>query len=687
MEQTTSRIYEWVIKDGFAYLVTFLLYLITAKFALDFYFRFDTSPALIWPPVGIAVAAAIIMKRYTVWIPVFLAQFITLITMRLVPFYTPTLSLVLSTAYAVEIIFMLYILKQRLFEPHLQKLRSVLTFIIVAFFATMIEPGIVALYLTIDHIIDPLAFFVRSWGAGIFSTLVLAPFTLVLYQWKEQERMLSRSDRIEVLAGFAALALVNYFVFWTTAPQHVGISVIFFIPIVLIWFGLRLNPRWMMIGIFLTAVQGIAGTFFANPSAHPISDQLVAVQIYIGMVAAIFYVFAAVVEERRSAYRKLEEAFTLTAASNKAKTDFIAVLAHELRNPLAPMVSALDLLTHESKSKQTKEIIASAREHASMMQRLLDDLLDIARLGQGKITLKKEPTSLKDIIAQSIASTQPEMDRKKQRLFVTLPERDIVFSADPVRLKQITINLLSNASKYTPDGGTITVTCAREDARLVLRVSDTGIGIPTEHLTAIFEPFRQLAGKEGPSTGLGIGLYLTKSLIEMHEGTITAASEGKNKGTTFTVELPLHEMAQEVIITDPVQERIFLNDSSILIVDDNKPAADLLQKLLSLHGYEVSVAYSGDEAVAKVKETYPQVIFMDIGMPRMDGYAAAREIRKTGWNGAIVALSGYGQQSDKERSAREGFHHHLVKPIGIDELLLILSEVRSALPIAAPSAG
>jgi signal transduction histidine kinase/ActR/RegA family two-component response regulator len=582
---------------------------------------------------------------------------------------------------------MLYVLKQRTFEPELQKLRSVLTFIIVAFFATMIEPGIVALYLTIDHIIDPLPFFARSWGAGVFSTLVLTPFILVLYQWKEQERTLSRSVRIEVLAGFAALALVNYFVFWTTVPQHVGISVIFFIPIVLIWFGLRLNPRWMMIGIFLTAVQGVAGTFFANPSGHPISEQLVAVQVYIGMVAAIFYVFAAVVEERRNAYRKLEEAFTLTAASNKAKTDFIAVLAHELRNPLAPIVSALDLLAHGSKSSETREIIGSAQRHAGMMQRLLDDLLDIARLGQGKITLKKEPTSLKEIIKQSLASTQPDMDRKKQRLFVTLPEQDILFSADPIRLKQICINLLSNASKYTQDGGTITIVCTKEGPHLILRISDTGMGIPNEHLTDIFEPFRQLSGKEGPSTGLGIGLYLTKSLVEMHDGSIAAMSEGEGKGTTFTVELPLREIAQEVTIADPVQERIFLNDSSILIVDDNKPAADLLQKLLTLHGYEVAVAYSGEEALSKVKETYPQVIFMDIGMPRMDGYAAAREIRKTGWNGAIVALSGYGQQSDKERSAREGFHHHLVKPIGIDELLLILSEVRSPAPLGAPLAG
>lgn len=656
--------------------VVFVAYFIVAKISLYIYFVFQTSPALIWPPVGLALAVMLV-GGYRMWIPVFLAQFAATLTQ----FPSGELFLlfgifVFAVAYTFQAAAGLYILNKLKFQTDLEKVRNVLTLIIMAFLITMIEPTITTVFQSYGGIIEGRALFVwgRSWGAGIFSVLVFTPFLLTWYKFDKSFFPARFKFRIELLAAFALLIVANYVVLWSDGAQFLGITVIFIIPAVLIWFALRLHPRWLSLAVFITAVQGVSGALFSTPSDQPISEQLLSVQLYIGLVAAIFYVFAAVVDERRAAFYKLEKAYEAAAASDKAKNEFIAILAHELRNPLAPVISSLELLKFQQLSPESKSIVEGAQEHTVMMRRLLDDLLDIARLGQSKIKLQKETVSLKQVVEQSVSSVHEKAENLHHKIDVEMPSGDFSFYADPVRIKQIIINLLNNALKYTHPGGRISLQCFKENDQLVIKVIDTGIGIEKEKLEHIFEPFKQLGNVSRYSSGLGIGLFLTKELVELHGGKIEAQSEGLNKGSKFTVHIPLMQNTdlQENPKELPQQADATEKNSKILIVDDNEAAANILQKLLKLHGYKVDVSYSGTDAVEKIKKLNPNIVFLDIGMPDVDGYEVARRVRMTSWNGSIIALSGFGQESDKGRSLKAGFSHHLVKPAGIADILAII---------------
>lgn len=369
-------------------------------------------------------------------------------------------------------------------------------------------------------------------------------------------------------------------------------------------------------------------------------------------------------EELRLTAEKLSEA-------DRRKDEFLATLAHELRNPLAPIRTGLEAIKFAMDDPEMRERIRGTMvRQTEQMVHLIDDLLDVSRITQGKLHLRLAQVSLKDVIESAVEATQPFIQESHHHLSITLPEEPVVLNADPTRLAQVFSNLLHNASKYTRENGHIWLNAKTEDQQIIISVKDDGIGIPAEMKELIFEMFGQIEPSfEGGYTGLGIGLTLVKSIVDMHGGTIQVHSEGENKGSEFTIELPflIHE-TEQALQQEEVQSVKTLPKSTtlrILVVDDNQAAATMLKLILEMFGYEIQVAHDGLEALSESEVFLPDVILMDLGMPNMDGYTAARHIREQPWGAKLllVALSGWGQSDDKDRTREAGFDHHLVKPV------------------------
>ncbi len=663
--------------------LAFVAYFLVAIFSLYVYFAHHTSPALIWPPVGLAFAL-MLFGGYRMWIPIFVGQLFATALYLAPTGVNQFVVVVIAAAYATQAVVALYVFERLQFNRSMEYLRDVLILVGGALTLTMIEPAIATLTQTTFETLTVSAAtnFGRAWSAGMFSVLVVTPALASWYPLKKFA--VSRSHAVEIAAAFLLLTANNVFMFWTDFPKVVGIAIIFFLPAVLIWFALRFHPRWLTLAVLLTSVVGIAGSIVAHPSStSTLAAQLLADEIYIGLVAAIFYVFVAVVEERRRAYAELKLAYESTSASDKAKNEFIAILAHELRNPLAPIVSSLELLKIEPQSAEALRTIESAEEHAIMIRRLLDDLLDAARLSQKKFKLQKQDVRLRDLIDLSVASSAEYIESRGHTLSVTRPENTVHLYADPVRIKQILINLLNNAAKYTPHGGHISLKTLVHEDEVSIEIADDGIGIADSMLPHLFEPFKQLNDSTSTSSGLGIGLYLTKRLAEMHDGRVEAKSAGPGKGSVFTVTLPIPR--QSPLPIDSARPRPLRRQAPrrILVVDDNQPAAVALQRLLTHRGHDVETAFSGKDAVLFVERKQPDVIILDIGMPEIDGYEVARRVRANGWDGTIVAVTGYGQETDRMRSKEAGFDHHLVKPVSVADLESVLGNALSAQPVLA----
>jgi PAS domain S-box-containing protein len=350
--------------------------------------------------------------------------------------------------------------------------------------------------------------------------------------------------------------------------------------------------------------------------------------------------------------------------SDRRKDEFLATLAHELRNPLAPIRNALEVLRIAGGDPRQ-----SARAHAIMerqlqqLVRLTDDLLDVSRITRNRIELRRERIDLRAVLQSAIETTQPLIDAAGHVLTLDAPSAPIWVDADFTRLAQAFANLLNNAVKYTPRGGRVDVQIAAAPTRAAVVVRDTGVGISDSALPRIFDMFMQSADSLDRSRGgLGIGLPLAKRLVELHGGTIEGKSEGPGAGSTFTVELPLMSAAKATSRSPDAPRRDVVR-RRILVADDVPDAAETFRLVLELMGHDVRVAADGVQAVAVAKEFRPEVAFLDVGMPRMDGYQAAQEIRAAlGRTILIVAVTGWGQDKDQRRARDSGFDHHLTKP-------------------------
>lgn len=367
--------------------------------------------------------------------------------------------------------------------------------------------------------------------------------------------------------------------------------------------------------------------------------------------------------------------------ADRSKNEFLATLAHELRNPLAPIRAAVRILQLNSEStSRTQSALDVIDRQTQQMTRLIDDLLDIARITSNKLELRKECIDLADVISAAVETSRPIIDQRRHELTVALPHEPILLDGDLVRLAQVISNLLNNAAKYTERGGRIRLSAQHADGSALIRTSDNGIGIAPEALPHIFDMFTQADRITAIAPGgLGIGLTLVKRLVEMHGGAITASSAGPGKGSEFVVSLPARALphgvptsgkARALPMTAPTTTRI-------LVVDDNRDCADSLGLLLQLLGNEVRVVHDGPAAIEAAHEFSPRVVLLDIGLPSMDGYEAARKIREQppGQNAILIAVTGWGQEMDRQRSKDAGFDHHLVKPVDPDVLANLLSSL------------
>jgi PAS domain S-box-containing protein len=372
---------------------------------------------------------------------------------------------------------------------------------------------------------------------------------------------------------------------------------------------------------------------------------------------------------------RLREANAALARGDRRKDEFLATLSHELRNPLAPIRSAANVLASGRCDAGKVQWAASLIERqVKHMSSLLDDLLDVARVTQGKLTLRLEHTSLGSIIDTAVESARPLIETKRHTLRVSIPQDVRVIHCDPVRMSQVVSNLLINAAKYTDPDGHITLDARFAGEALTIRVTDDGIGIPRESLEEIFTMFSQASDETRSEGGLGIGLALVRGLIAMHGGTIEAHSAGEGKGSEFVVSIPWRSPALEPHSAETHNAARVQRAGRILIADDNRDAAESLALLLGTEGYEVRTAFDGEEAIRLAEEFRPDTALIDIGMPRLDGYEVARRLR-TGTFGAnltLVALTGWGGDSDRQRTAEAGFDAHVTKPIKLEQLMALL---------------
>ena len=388
-------------------------------------------------------------------------------------------------------------------------------------------------------------------------------------------------------------------------------------------------------------------------------------------------------DAHRAALNVMEDAIEAKEAlaeSDRRKDEFLATLAHELRNPLAPIRNSVQIMRLAGIDGETAEQARETIERqVTHLVRLVDDLLDVSRISRNKFDLRKEPVALAVVIQSAVETSRPLIEASGQEFTVTLPSKPVWLNADLTRLAQAVSNLLNNAAKYTPASGAIQLIAERRGKQAVVRVRDTGIGIPPEMRSHIFEMFGQVdTSHERTQGGLGIGLTLVKSLVEMHDGTVEVHSDGAGRGSEFVLRLPVAAPgAQE---GDEADEHVSAGAARrILIVDDNRDSADSLALLLVHAGHETHTANDGYSGIQAAEALRPDVILLDIGMPQLNGYEVARRIRREPWGGdvVLVALTGWGQAEDRAKSREAGFDDHFVKPVEHRVLAKFLAELPS----------
>jgi PAS domain S-box-containing protein len=381
------------------------------------------------------------------------------------------------------------------------------------------------------------------------------------------------------------------------------------------------------------------------------------------------------ISERKSAERKLAEA-------DRRKDEFIATLAHELRNPLAPLKTCLHLIrmTGYDSQRIARSTLEMMERHVNHLTRLVEDLLDLSRLTHGTIELKKERVSLGDVVSDALEIVTPLVESKGHRLDLTLPQ-NLTVIGDRTRLVQVVSNLLNNAAKFTPSRGLIRLSVRRQGNQVDICVADNGVGIATDEQEAVFGMFNRLRPPgSGTETGMGIGLSLVKHLVSLHDGTIMVHSDGPGLGAKFTVRLPLAPAVAAAIEPGTTKDvKRIASSRRVLVVDDNVDAAEAMSVLFQTLGHEVRTAFSGSEALVIAREFEPDVVLLDIGLPDINGHDVAARLRHEprGKELMLVALTGWGQEQDRQRSAAAGFDHHFVKPVDLDALEALMGNSKA----------
>jgi signal transduction histidine kinase len=594
------------------------------------------------------------------------------------------IGLALAVGNTVQAFVGAYVLRMFRFDPLMRRMRDIFSIGAVGLVISTIVPTVVLVAFIVNENLggrgSPISWF-SYWTGDMWTLLIVSP---LIIRWLAKPFFVRTwSEALETIAAFAFLFFCDYLVFWTKNPQVGGVSFVYLMLVPFFWLALRLSPRFVTLALTLTSILAFAGAT-GGPgvaiSTMSLGARLSSLQVFMVVISLIFYILESIANERRYAIAalkeqvsRLETALKRISSEDLAKTEFLSVLAHELRNPLAPIVSGLELLKlPQTKSEEGSRIIEMMNGRVGVISRLLEDLLDVSRISRRKLILKAEQVELSALLERSVSSVNEFNVQKTHSCTLVLPASPVYVRADPVRLEQVFINILKNAVKYSPPKQEVFVTLETQENTATVRIRDNGIGIEPNMMERIFEPFIQadtLKTTEGGS-GLGIGLWLTKQLIEMHDGTIQVRSDGTNKGSEFTVCLPL--LQSVVLASSPVMPATVPTSkrfSRILVVDDNVPAAEGIGKLLTHGGHSTDLAFSGVDAITRVKVFRPDVILLDVGLPDMTGYEVARTLRAIDqFSGKLVALTGYGQEEDKNKAYAAGFDLHITKPVSIKDL-------------------
>lgn len=511
--------------------------------------------------------------------------------------------------------------------------------------------------------------------AMVCANLLLVPFIL---RWFSKRRFNRNPKEVtETILVLGAILVLTSSIFIFDIGSLGGIPLLYFLLIPLFWIALRLRPRFVTLAFVLIGGIAIGSVLSGSPYTRELQETLYQVEAFVIMLATAFYIIVSLEEDRRlnanlmrSQLQTLENAVSRISSESRAKNEFIAVLAHELRNPLAPVVSGIDLLKlSPARTKDEEETLTVMEERMQMVRRLLDDLLDISRIAEKKIAIKSEPVDLDAAIRRGIVSTEHIRKERHQALTYKPAKGKLIVLGDMERLEQIFSNLLTNASKYSDPGDPVLLSVEQVGDMAQISVVDRGIGIDPQSLKAIFTAFHQVDQGERSIKGLGIGLALVRSFVEAHGGMITASSEGRGKGSTFVVTLPL-QLAPEIPADQAPKPQYAQSHlrPSVLVVDDNDAAAWGVGRLLELMGCEVSYAYDGNQAIESALASRPSVVLLDVGLPDMDGYTVARMLREQGFENELIALTGYSNEESRKRAFDAGFDDYIVKPAGQMEL-------------------
>lgn len=680
-----------------------LIYFVTAKIGLSFH-AIPGFSTLVWLPSGIALAA-LLLYGFELWPGIMIGAFMANILIG----GTLPVVLFISLGNTLEALAGVYILRRYIkLDYSLERLRDSIGFLLVALVVPIIGAtiGVSTLWVT-EIVTQPtiISVWITWWLSGVLGTLTITSFLICWLSKPLPWRTASIEVIVKATSLFALLVGIDVMVFLTPFTQLGSFSTIYLVIVPLMWAAIRMGPLGITLSIFITSCIGSLAVLlnYGTFSQADMLARLFTTEIFLAFIALIFLPFTSIVAEEKNTaamlrenIKRLREALQKISSEDNAKNEFLAILAHELRNPLSPVITSLELMNikvAEINRPDILQIIKTSETHVRTMVHLLDDLLDISRISRRKFKLEKETVELLSIINHAQETVDAFFVSRNHHLSISMPKKLIWISVDPVRIEQILNNILHNSAKYTPMGGHIKllVTYDNEKKEVTIRIRDNGIGIAPEMIKKIFEPFVQknYTRDSRVSTGLGIGLVLTKRLVELHGGTIQAVSEGLGKGSEFIVTLPGSQNIQLPMGT-PTKERrgvrrkpyfTFIPSkkievrSPILIVDDNKDAADGLKILLEYAGYEAVVAYSGKETFEVIRSVHPKIIILDIGLPDMSGYVVAELLRKEfGDSLTLIALTGYGQDRDRFEAKKSGFNYHMTKPIRIDDLKSILTD-------------
>jgi len=653
----------------------FVGYFAAAKAGLSFA-TIHPSATAIWPPTGIAIAGFLLFGR-NVWPAIFVGALLANITTA----GSATTSAVIAAGNVFEGLFGAYLAERfaggrRAFDRPPDIFRFVL---LAAMLSTTVSATIGVTTLALGGYAPWSEYgpiWLTWWLGDVAGALLVTPLLLT---W-EQDEVVSKppGQLLEGVMLLVALIATSVVIFGGLFPPTRNFPLAFVCIPPLVWTAFRFGQRdtaIAVLGVLWIATWGTlreTGPFGRTP---PFARLLV-LQAFMGTVAAMAMSIAALVAEQKRILAGAEQARTEAEAASRAKDDFLAMLGHELRNPLSAITTAVYVLDRsgalDAKAARVRDIIAG---QVGQLARLVDDLLDVTRITAGKITLHLKRMDLSLLVSKALDAVHSTGATGGHA--IVLKGSPAWVNVDEARVHQMVNNLVSNALKYTPAGGTVLVTVAAEDASAVLRVEDTGIGISADLLPRVFDLFTQGdRGLDRSQGGLGIGLTIVKQIAEMHGGSVEAMSAGAGRGAVFTVRLP--SVPRPSVTESVSQPPVPLRRRRVLLAEDQADAREMLCVALRLAGHDVFDAADGPGAVAEASRCRPEVAIIDIGLPGYDGYEVARNVRRADGGDAVylIALTGYGQPEDKQRAADAGFDLHIVKPVDPAHLTAIVANAR-----------